>query len=350
MAGKPEAKLFGDITPVSPLDLCPDDDVSSVESANGQQIQACRLASLRQTQHELAWQALEENMRPQKALAVFPGWLGPSALGGVCFQEDYQLLADDAVLGQALRGTVYRCCGSHPRAGSQEAAPASAVLVRPLSSFDDRRNIARQRRALEKVSSAKGVIQLQRAYADIHQAYLVFRLPESGRRLSDIAQKGAVQSRDLLMLTLAILQALAEIHAAGVCLLDICEESIWITEHGSAAFLDFSMAHEFVPGEAELVCALPALALTQRHAAPELANARARHEASGRLAPFSGPKVDVWAVGKLLKQVLHAASSCCTATFCASSGLQALLADMVSHVPAARPDALQALQQCRAMQ
>ena len=39
------------------------------------------------------------------------------------------------------------------------------------------------------------------------------------------------------------------------------------------------------------MCALPALALTQRHAAPELANARARHEASGRLAPFSGPKV-----------------------------------------------------------
>ena len=38
MAGKPEAKLFGDITPVSPLDFCPDDDVSSVESANGQQV------------------------------------------------------------------------------------------------------------------------------------------------------------------------------------------------------------------------------------------------------------------------------------------------------------------------
>ena len=39
------------------------------------------------------------------------------------------------------------------------------------------------------------------------------------------------------------------------------------------------------------MCALPVLALTQRHAAPELANARPRHEASGRLAPFSGPKV-----------------------------------------------------------
>ena len=38
MAGKPEAKLFGDITPVSPLDFCPDDDVSSVESADGQQV------------------------------------------------------------------------------------------------------------------------------------------------------------------------------------------------------------------------------------------------------------------------------------------------------------------------
>ena len=33
------------------------------------------------------------------------------------------------------------------------------------------------------------------------------RLPESGRRLSDIAQKGAVQGRDLLELTVAILQA-----------------------------------------------------------------------------------------------------------------------------------------------
>ena len=43
-------------------------------------------------------------------------------------------------------------------------------------------------------------------------------------------------------------QALTVIHAAGVCLLDICAGSIWITDTGSAAFLDFSMAHEFVPG------------------------------------------------------------------------------------------------------
>ena len=33
------------------------------------------------------------------------------------------------------------------------------------------------------------------------------RLPESGQRLSDIAQTGDVQSRGLLALTLAILQA-----------------------------------------------------------------------------------------------------------------------------------------------
>ena len=44
-------------------------------------------------------------------------------------------------------------------------------------------------------------------------------------------------------------QALAEIHAAGICLLDICEDNIWIADNGSAAFMDFSMAHEFVPGD-----------------------------------------------------------------------------------------------------
>ena len=80
----------------------------------------------------------------------------------------------------------------------------------------------------------------------------------------------------------------------------------WHLEHGSPLFAAFSREgwmeqrlHLRGAGEAELVCALPALALTQRHAAPELASARARHNASGRLTPFSGPKVR-------LEQLLYA--------------------------------------------
>ena len=43
-------------------------------------------------------------------------------------------------------------------------------------------------------------------------------------------------------------QALSEVHAAGVCLLDLSVHSVWISDTGSVTFLDFSMAHEFVPG------------------------------------------------------------------------------------------------------
>lgn len=43
-------------------------------------------------------------------------------------------------------------------------------------SYECKRDVARQRRALEKLSaSGTGVMQLQRAYADLHDAHLVFR-------------------------------------------------------------------------------------------------------------------------------------------------------------------------------
>ena len=45
-----------------------------------------------------------------------------------------------------------------------------------LCSHDSRRSIAQQRRILEKlIGTESGAIQLQRAYADTHRAYLVFR-------------------------------------------------------------------------------------------------------------------------------------------------------------------------------
>lgn len=102
---------------------------------------------------------------------------------------------------------------------------------------------------------------------------------------------------------LPLVQALSQVHAAGVCLLDISAESIWVTADGSATFLDFSMAHEFIPGDAEHVCALPVLQLTQQLVAPEVLRARLAHDISGRLAPFSGPKVH---------SVLFLEVSCCS--------------------------------------
>ncbi len=47
-------------------------------------------------------------------------------------------------------------------------------------------------------------------------------------------------------------QALSEVHAAGVCLLDIRADSIWLSHAGAVTFLDFSMAHEFVPGKSSV--------------------------------------------------------------------------------------------------
>jgi len=50
-----------------------------------------------------------------------------------------------------------------------------------------------------------------------------------------------------------LVQALSKVHAAGVCLLDISADSIWVADDGSATFLDFSMAHEFVPGDLSII-------------------------------------------------------------------------------------------------
>ena len=46
--------------------------------------------------------------RPRAVLPRFPAWLGPSSLGGACFQEDFQMLEQDTVLGEAMKGDVYR--------------------------------------------------------------------------------------------------------------------------------------------------------------------------------------------------------------------------------------------------
>ena len=39
------------------------------------------------------------------------------------------------------------------------------------------------------------------------------------------------------------------------------------------------------------MCALPALRLTQQHAAPEVVSSSLASDVSGRLTPFNGPKV-----------------------------------------------------------
>ena len=45
---------------------------------------------------------------PRAVLPRFPAWLGPSSLGGTCFKEDFQVLEQDAALGEAMKGHVHR--------------------------------------------------------------------------------------------------------------------------------------------------------------------------------------------------------------------------------------------------
>lgn len=58
-----------------------------------------------------------------------------------------------------------------------------------------------------------------------------------------------------------LLQAVAEVHDNGICLLDIKPANVWMSAADSpeqpprVCLLDFGMAHEFVPGT---ICALPA--------------------------------------------------------------------------------------------
>ena len=108
--------------------------------------------------------------RPQKALAVFPGWLGPSALGGVCFQEDYQLLAEEAALGQALRGTVYR------RAPARSSVSATNSQPHEL---------------LERHSAGRGAAQRQRTGSGLLLSRLAVQAIQSRRSLKPACPRTA---------------------------------------------------------------------------------------------------------------------------------------------------------------
>jgi len=66
---------------------------------------------------------------------------------------------------------------------------------------------------------------------------------------SSDARRNAASKEACVDIKESLVQALSEVHAAGVCLLAISADSIWVADDGNATFLDFSMAHEFVPGD-----------------------------------------------------------------------------------------------------
>ncbi|EIE19899.1 kinase-like protein [Coccomyxa subellipsoidea C-169] len=237
-------------------------------------------------------------------------WLGPTALAGECFQEDFTLIeGGDGLLGRGTFGSVRRCILNGKGNGQH-----FAVKIIKLNRYEDRQAVGRERRALEKMKGAACAVQLHRVYAEQHAAFLVFELLENGSTLEETVrwQSGRrLACTEARKLCRALLQAVAEVHDSGICLLDIKPANVWISAQGSpeqpfrVCLLDFGMAHEFVPGKAVRLAAKSALAGTPAYMAPEVIQANLSHCSCARFSAFNGKKAspaDAWSVGVTLFQ------------------------------------------------
>ncbi|KAK9902651.1 hypothetical protein WJX75_001417 [Coccomyxa subellipsoidea] len=234
-------------------------------------------------------------------------WLGPTALAGECFHRDFTFVeGGEGLLGRGTFGSVHRCTQNGEGKGDD-----FAVKVVKLNRYEDRQAVGRERRALEKMKGASCAVQLHWVYAEQHAAFLVFELLENGSTLEDVLNRQKGRRLDCAAarkLCRALLQAVAEVHDNGICLLDIKPANIWISAGESpeqpsrVCLLDFGMAHEFVPGKAVRLAAKSALAGTPAYMAPEVIQANLSHCTHSRFSAFNGKKADAWSVGVTLFQ------------------------------------------------
>ncbi|CAL8466404.1 g5940 [Coccomyxa elongata] len=239
-------------------------------------------------------------------------WLGPTALAGESFHRDFTLVEGrKGMLGRGTFGSVHRCIQNGEGGGG-----TYAVKVVKLNRYEDRQAVGRERRALEKMNGASCAVQLHRVYAEQHAAFLVFELLENGGTLEEFLGRQSGQRLDKASarhLCRALLQAVAEVHENGICLLDIKPANVWMSAADSpeqpprVCLLDFGMAHEFVPGKAVRLAAKSALAGTPAYMAPEVIQANLSHCARSRFTAFNGKKADAWSVGVTLYQACFGA-------------------------------------------
>ncbi|KAK9838489.1 hypothetical protein WJX81_002578 [Elliptochloris bilobata] len=223
----------------------------------------------------------------------------PSPLMGECFEADY-VLHQCARLGRGASGAVYRCSVVGAPAGEQYA-----VKVIALRKYEDRALAGRERRALELLRGAARVVQLRRAYVAACRAHLVFELLGQGSTLRELLHQSAGAPPPALLRGIAreLLLALSEVHARGLCHLDVKPANVWVAGSSAAprvCLLDLAFAHEFALGGRAMMAVPSALCGSPAYMAPEVVAADAAHLRTHRFAPYDGRAADAWSAGVTL--------------------------------------------------
>jgi serine/threonine protein kinase len=141
-----------------------------------------------------------------------------------------------------------------------------------------------------------GIVRVWDAFSENDTAYMVMELLEGQTLEERIRERGKLNHREVLDLALHLLDALGEVHAAGMLHRDIKPDNIFLCSNGSAdariVLIDFGSARAFAQGQTTTVTRL----VTQGYAPPEQYASKAKF----------GPYTDFYALGATL---FHALSS-----------------------------------------
>ncbi len=144
--------------------------------------------------------------------------------------------------------------------------------------------------------SHPGIVRVWDAFSENDTAYMVMELLEGQTLEQRIREQGKLNHREVLDLALHLLDALGEVHTAGMLHRDIKPDNIFLCSNGSAdariVLIDFGSARAFAQGQTTTVTRL----VTQGYAPPEQYASKAKF----------GPYTDFYALGATL---FHALSS-----------------------------------------
>ncbi|MFD3787799.1 serine/threonine-protein kinase [Streptomyces cyaneofuscatus] len=199
-------------------------------------------------------------------------------------------------LGHAGMGTVWR---AHDQVVDRDAAaPADdpvAQVVRDAGLLDGEREhtTAHQRRRVEARSAARidhpSVVTIHDLVVEEGRPWIVMELVR-GQSLGDRLQEGILDTREAARIGLAVLDALAAAHDAGVLHRDVKPDSVLLGTADRVVLTDFGIAQ--VEGEQRLT-ETGAFVGSPEYIAPERV-----------LGQHPGPASDLWSLGVVLALVV----------------------------------------------
>ncbi len=235
---------------------------------------------------------------PACGRAVLPS--SPDALpAGTLLDGRYEV---QSVLGRGGFGITYLAIHQqlHQRVAIKEFFPATfaarhaesgEILPRAEAVELYRRvlnRVIREGQLLARIDH-RGIVRVHNLFQERNTAYLVMEFIDGRTLAAELRARGALPEAEVRAIAEQLVDALATIHALGICHLDIKAENVMLEASGRAVLLDFGAARQLLAASSET-----SLRFGSPQSAPlEVINGEE-----------TGPESDIFELGMLLYELL----------------------------------------------